>query len=92
MTPLLSSVPEQFDKHRSRDASEHDSTTNNDLRINDAKVVGPVIQAGNGVIYVIDSVLLPQYRAPEPAQHVGGGPLASSLLPNWKLPRRPQVS
>jgi uncharacterized surface protein with fasciclin (FAS1) repeats len=39
-----------------------------DLRINNAKVVGPVIQASNGVIYVIDSVLLPQYRAPEPAQ------------------------
>ena len=35
----------------------------NDLRINNSKVVGPVIEASNGVIYVIDSVLLPQYRA-----------------------------
>jgi uncharacterized surface protein with fasciclin (FAS1) repeats len=42
-----------------------------DLRINNAKVIGPVIQAGNGVIYVIDSVLLPQYRAPEQAQARG---------------------
>lgn len=42
-----------------------------DLRINNSKVVGPVIQAGNGVIYVIDSVLLPQYRAPDAAQPSG---------------------
>ncbi len=38
-----------------------------DLRINNAEVTGPVIQASNGVIYVIDSVLAPQYRAPEAA-------------------------
>lgn len=39
-----------------------------DLRINNAEVIGAVIQASNGVIYVIDSVLLPQYRAPESGQ------------------------
>jgi len=33
-----------------------------DLLINNAKVVGRVIRTDNGVIYVIDSVLLPQYR------------------------------
>lgn len=38
-----------------------------DLRINNSKVVDKVIQTSNGVIYVIDSVLLPQFRAPEPA-------------------------
>ena len=32
------------------------------LWINNARVKGRVIQADNGLIYVIDSVLLPQYR------------------------------
>jgi uncharacterized surface protein with fasciclin (FAS1) repeats len=32
------------------------------LQINNALVSGPVIRTDNGVIYVIDSVLLPQYR------------------------------
>ena len=32
------------------------------LFINNARVKGRVIQADNGVIYIIDSVLLPQYR------------------------------
>ena len=33
-----------------------------DLLINNSKVIGRVIRTDNGVIYVIDSVLLPQYR------------------------------
>lgn len=33
-----------------------------DLLINNAKVTGRVLRTDNGVIYVIDSVLLPQYR------------------------------
>jgi uncharacterized surface protein with fasciclin (FAS1) repeats len=33
-----------------------------ELRINNSKVQGRVIRASNGVIYVIDSVLLPQFR------------------------------
>jgi uncharacterized surface protein with fasciclin (FAS1) repeats len=32
------------------------------LQINNSLVSGPVIRTDNGVIYVIDSVLLPQYR------------------------------
>jgi uncharacterized surface protein with fasciclin (FAS1) repeats len=32
------------------------------LSINNSRVLGRVIRADNGVIYVIDSVLLPQYR------------------------------
>ena len=32
------------------------------LQINNAFVSGQVIRTDNGVIYVIDSVLLPQYR------------------------------
>ena len=34
----------------------------NELFINNSKVLGRVIRTDNGVIYVIDSVLLPQYR------------------------------
>ena len=33
-----------------------------DLLINNAKVTGRVLRTDNGVIYVLDSVLLPQYR------------------------------
>jgi uncharacterized surface protein with fasciclin (FAS1) repeats len=33
-----------------------------ELQINNAFVTGQVIRTDNGVIYVIDSVLLPQYR------------------------------
>jgi uncharacterized surface protein with fasciclin (FAS1) repeats len=36
--------------------------TQTTLRINNAQVQGKVIRVNNGVIYVIDSVLLPQYR------------------------------
>ncbi len=43
----------------------------NDLNINNSKVVGAVIEASNGVIYVIDSVLIPQYLASESAQASG---------------------
>ena len=32
------------------------------LWINNARVKGRVVQADNGIIYIIDSVLLPQYR------------------------------
>ncbi|MFO0335243.1 MAG: fasciclin domain-containing protein [Pseudomonadota bacterium] len=32
------------------------------LRVNNAKVQGAAVRASNGVIYVIDSVLLPQFR------------------------------
>ena len=33
------------------------------LRINDAKVIAPDVQATNGVIHVIDSVLMPATAA-----------------------------
>lgn len=32
------------------------------LQINNSLVSGPVIRTNNGIIYVVDSVLLPQYR------------------------------
>lgn len=32
------------------------------LQINNSRVSGQVIRTDNGVIYVVDSVLLPQYR------------------------------
>ncbi len=33
-----------------------------ELRINNSRVQGAIVRTGNGVIYVIDSVLLPQFR------------------------------
>jgi uncharacterized surface protein with fasciclin (FAS1) repeats len=38
------------------------SAEEEELRINNSKVQGRVIRTSNGVIYVIDSVLLPQFR------------------------------
>ena len=49
------------------------SLSNGKLKVDDAKVVEGDIEAANGVIHVVDAVLIPEFIHPSIASMTGGG-------------------